>query len=152
MKRERKLRILTPEDLASKKYVVATPEQVEESLGVLEEPEPVTVLIDEEKNLIITFWVKEPTLKATQIMMSTFVDVGSKKEGEKLRFRLREYYKKAYKTWCPKQEPRTPYKKLQYFTYQFNDIMSQLFPNPMELFAGSVVGISEEEEKNSETP
>lgn len=152
MGKDRKLRILTVEDLEEKDYVIATEKQVQEALGVLEEPEPVRVLIDEKKNLIITFWVKEPTLKATQTMMSTFVDVGSKKEGEKLKFRLREYYKKAYKTWCPRQEPHTPYKNLQYFTYQFNDIMSQLFPNPMELFAGSVVGISEDEEKNLETP
>lgn len=131
-------------------YILATSKQIEEYLNVSEEPNPITLVLDKKKKIVVRLYVKEGTVIETQILMESFVGFGKKKKESEVKFRLAAYYREAWKKWVKRTEPKMRYKDIKYFHHDFNSVLGAIFPSPFDLFKEGSVGIEEEEEKNSE--
>ena len=135
---------------------IASEKDVNKYLRAPEEPELYTLILDEEKNIVVEIYVKKATLIEAQRCMETFVSMGQgkrrdrNKKDEQITFKIVSYYKDAWKRWVTKTNPRMTYKDIKYYISDFNAVLNQIFPSPFELFSEGELGIDSEEEKNLE--
>jgi len=136
--------------LEDKKYRIATDKEVEKYLRVSEEPNPITLVLDEEKGITVRLYVREGTVIQTQKLMESFVGFGKKRQESEVKFNLAAYYKAAWKRWVVRTEPKMGYKDMKHYHHDFNSVLGAIFPSPFDLFKEGSIGIEEDEEKNSD--
>ena len=135
---------------------IASNKDIDKYLRAPEEPELYTLVLDDEKNIVVELYVKKATVIEAQRCMESFIAMGkkgkSKRRGdeESVQFKIVSYYKDAWKRWVVRTNPKMRYKDVKYYLHDFNAVLNQIFPSPFELFNEGELGIDDEEEKNSD--
>ena len=135
-------------------FKIVSPERLEELLRVSEEPEPITLVLDKDTNEGVVLYVKEATVIETQKIMESFIGFSGKQKRHQrqkesdISFKLREYYREAWRRWVKRTEPKMTYKQVKYYHHDFNNVLKEIFPDPFSLFSEGAIGIDAEEEKN----